>query len=144
MVVYILGVGLIVGVAALANGRLQTVNGARVKEMGFPAFAVLVTAAHRQRLAVDRPGGKGVAVAGGYLGGQRVQPHPLNAGRGAGEVRLNEAAGQPNRLKNLCPPIGLNGGNAHFGHHFDDAFNGRFDKMGHRFFVTNARDHLPL
>jgi hypothetical protein len=51
------------GVTVAANGRLQAVNRARVKEMGFPIFAVLVTAAHRQRLAVDRPFGEGVAVA---------------------------------------------------------------------------------
>ena len=51
----------------------------------------------------------------------------LDARVGAGEILLDQVAGQAHRVENLGAAIGLIGGDAHLGHHLEDTLAHRFD-----------------
>ncbi len=64
-------------------------------------LAPLVLAADVERLAVDRPFGESMIVAGADLAGDDVQADAADARRGAGEVLVDYFLAQADRLENL-------------------------------------------
>ena len=90
--------------------------------MVLAAQAKRIVAANIEHLVVDRVIAIGVAMAlDGFLG-DLAQPHPFDRRRRAGKVFLDKIAGEPDRVKDLRPAIGLIGRNAHLGHDLQDAF----------------------
>ena len=50
-----------------------------------------------------------------------VQPHAFDDALGTGEEAVNELVGQPHGFEDLGAAVGLIGGNAHLGHHLENA-----------------------
>ena len=91
------------------------------------ADAELVFAADVERIAIDRRVAEGVAVAAHRLLGDLVQADAFDAGGGAGEIFGDEIGAQADRVEDLRAAIGLIGGDAHLGHHLEDALVDRLD-----------------
>ena len=91
------------------------------------AHAELVFAADIERIAVDRRVAEGIAMATHRLLGDLLQPDAFDAGGGAGEILGDEIGAQADGVENLRAAIGLIGGDAHLGHHLEDALVDRLD-----------------
>ncbi len=69
----------------------------------------------------------GDALAHGHLGGDDVEVDAAELARRAGEVLGDEVLGQADRLEDLGTGVGRDGGDAHLGHHLQDALAQRLD-----------------
>jgi hypothetical protein len=72
------------------------------------------------------------AVAAGHLLGHLVEPMPPRRLRGAGEVLVDELVPRPDGLEDLRPRVGRHRGDAHLGHHLEDALAAGLDVVAHR------------
>ena len=112
----------------------------------------MVLAAHAERIvaadvehgAVDRRVAERVAVAAHRLLGDLVEADALDAGGGAGEIGVDEFRLQPDRVENLRAAIGLIGGDAHLGHHLEQALVDRLDVALDDFLVVELLRQLAL
>ena len=89
--------------------------------MGFAADAESVFAADFERVAQDRRIGEGQAVTLDRLARDLLKSHALDPAIGAGEIFGDEIGFQAHGVENLRTAIGLIGGDAHLGHHLEDA-----------------------
>ena len=111
-------------VALGPGGVLQLEHRLGVEEVDLALTAPLVLAADLP-LAVG-PLGRAVqvgqAVAGGHLVGQHVEPDPADAADTV-PVKYSSitSAARPDGLEDLGAGVGGHGGDAHLGHHLDDA-----------------------
>jgi hypothetical protein len=104
----------------------------------------------RRFCGIDKTGGIEVFFIVGRLESRRVaqfglfrnllEAHALDGGRGGGEVFVDHFRAQAERLENLSAQIALNGGDAHFGEHLNDALVGDLDIRVDGFFRGNAAD----
>ena len=117
-------------------------NGGWVEEVVLAIVPPLVTAASGQGVPIGGAHGEGILVAAQHFLGQHGQGHALQAGGCAHEITVDDALVQAQRLENLRPAIALDGGDAHLGQHFDDAFNGRLDIFLGSLLIRNSRDQL--
>ena len=96
--------------------------------MVLAAQAEGVVAADIQRVAIDRIVAKGVAVAAHALPRRSPPgPTPSMVRGGAGEILVDEVAGQADSVEDLGAAIGLVGGDAHLGHDLQNALADRLD-----------------
>ena len=68
-------------------------------------------------------------MAGGHLGGKHLEPDALEPAGGAGEVAVDELAGQPDGLEDLRAGVGGDRADAHLGHHLQHALAERLDEV---------------
>ena len=89
--------------------------------MVFATQAEGIVAAHIQHVAIDRIVAERVAVTAHAFLGHFLDADAFHGGGGAGEILFDELARQAHRVENLRAAIGLVGGDAHLGHHLQDA-----------------------
>ena len=121
LVVDLLGEQVVLGRIVAAHRMLQAGHRVRRPGMVFAAQAEGIVAAHIQHVAIDGIVAIGVAVAAHAFLGNLLEADAFHRGGGAGEELLDELAGQAHGVENLRAAIGLVGGDAHLGHHFQDA-----------------------
>ena len=115
-----------------ARGNLQIGDGLRVPHVRVavpPPVEVAWVWQHRQRYGVrgTRVAGREAdRVAALHFLGQHVEPDPLDPARSARETSLHNVAGQPHGLEDLCALVGLQGRDAHLGHHLQHALADAF------------------
>ena len=95
--------------------------------MVLAAHAELVLAADVERVAIDRGVAEGIAMPAHAFLGDLGEADAFDAGGGAGEIFGDEIGLQPDRVEDLRAAIGLVGGDAHLGHHLEDALVDRLD-----------------
>ena len=72
------------------------------------------------------------------------QPHALDASVRASEIFVDEILAQADRVENLRAAIGLIGGDAHLGHHLEQALVDRFDVALDDFLVVALLRQIVL
>ncbi len=107
-----------------------------------------VGAAHVQHVPVDRRIAVGVGVAAHALGGDLGQAGAFDLGVGAGEVLVDQFRREADGVEDLRAAVGLVGGDAHLGHHLQDALAERLevvllDVLGARASSGSARAAAP-
>ncbi len=65
--------------------------------------------------------GEGRLVPGRHLDGQHVEPHAAEAAHGSGEAGVDYLGAEADRLEDLGAGVGGHRGDAHLGHHLQDA-----------------------
>src|SRR5208283_3504120 len=113
LVVDVGGELLVAGVAVLADGVLELGDRVRVDEVVFAVDAVGVVAAGVELGLGFGDGAEGELVLAAGLFGQHIEADPLDARGGAGEVLVDDAAGQADGLEDLGAAIALQRGDAH-------------------------------
>ena len=109
-------------VIARTRGRLQQRDGMGVEEMMLAVAAPLVVAAHVQGLVVrHRPFRIALMMVFPVLRFDLRQADALDAGRGPGEVLVDDRLLQADGLEDLRAVVGLDRGDAHLGHGLQDA-----------------------
>ena len=68
-----------------------------------------------------------------------AQTNSFNAGCGAGEVLVDHLIVKSDAFKDLCATVASNGGDAHFGHGFNHAFDGCFQIFFHGIIVCHIK-----
>ena len=111
----------------LARRHLQVGDGFRIPHVRVAMTAPMEIAWVRQhRRGGDAAPRKADRVAALHFLGQHVKAHALHAARRAAETPLHHFVRKPDRLENLRALVGLQGGNAHLGHHLQHAFADAF------------------
>ena len=110
-----------------AHRVLQPGDRFRRPGMVLAAQAEGVVAARIEHGAVDRVVAVGVAMAAHRLLGDLLPAGALDGGGGAGEVLLDEARMQADRVEDLRAAVGLVGRDAHLGHDLQQALADRLD-----------------
>ena len=75
--------------------------------------------------------------------GDHLDADPVQAGNRPREVLLHERTVEADGFEDLRAAVALKGGNAHLGHHLEDALIERLDVVRHRLLVREAHE-LPL
>ena len=116
-------------VAAGAGGVLELEHRLGVEEVVLALPAPLVLAADLELAVGPLAGtvGVGLGVAGGDLGGDLVEADAAELGGGAGEVLVDELLAEADGLEHLGAGVGGDRGDAHLGHHLEDALAGGLD-----------------
>jgi len=106
-----------------AGGVLQPEHGLGVEQVRRPLAAPLVLAADVQGAVGDPPVVAGVrpGVPAADLLGDLGEPDALDATRGAGEVPVDERAGQADGLEDHRAGVGRQRRDPHLAHHLEDA-----------------------
>ena len=110
-----------------AHRVLERRDGRSGPRMVFAAQAKLILAADVEGIAIDRRVAEGAAVPPHRLLGDLSQRHPFDPGRGAGEIFGDEIGLETDGIENLRAAIGLVSGDAHLGHHLENALVDRLD-----------------
>ncbi len=97
--------------------------------MLLPLLAPLVMAARIEGRINRHPFRIGLAVADQQLLGDPLQVDATDAGRGPGEVFVDDRLVQADRLADLRAAVALDGGDAHLGHGLDDPLDGGLDEI---------------
>ena len=139
-----LGEGAIAVEGVAAHRVLERRDGVGRPRMRLAAQAEEILAADLERMAQDRHVGVGVVVAACGLLGDLVEADALDGGRGAEEILVDEAPCEPDRVEDLRAAIGLIGGDAHLGHHLEDALVDRLDVALDHFLVVELFGELVL
>ncbi len=121
------GEGLVFVGRVAAHGVLQPGDAVGRPGVVLAAQAEGIVAAGIEHGAVDRAVAVGVAVAAHRLLGDLLPARALDGGGRAGEVFLDEARMQADRVEDLRAAIGLIGRDAHLGHDFQQALADRLD-----------------
>jgi ribosomal protein S4 len=79
-------------------------------------------------------------VANNRFAGDFLQADAFDHALGAGEIAVDKFLARADRFKNLRAAVGLVGGNAHLGHHLEDALGNRLGVMLVRFGFVQWRD----
>ena len=136
-----LGVGPVLVGQVAAYGVLKRRYRGWGPHMVLAAYAKLVFAADVEGVAIDQSIAEGVAVPPYGLLGDLGERHAFDAGRGAGEILGDEIRLEADGVENLGAAIGLVSGDAHLGHHLEDAFVDRLDvALDDLVFVELARE----
>ncbi len=115
------------GVIVLPGGVLQQMNALRIEQMHLSAPLPLKNAAFGQTAALLRSGPERPLVLHQRFAGYLVQAHAFDARNGPGEVLVHHFPVDADDLENLSAHVRLQGGNAHFGKHLQEAFLHGFD-----------------
>ena len=126
-----------------AASMLQEVNGRRVERMVLAIVPPLVNSARVEHFVAIVAAGIGPAVALFHLAGNAGQVDAFDAGGGRFEIGVNHLAVQTDSFENLRAAVALDGGNAHLGHCFDDAFDRGLDVLLDRFRHVDPGEVLP-
>ena len=110
-----------------AHGVLQPRDAVGRPGVILAAQAEGIVAAGIEHGAIDRAVAVSVAVAAHRLLGDLLPARALDGGGGAGEVFLDEARMQADRVEDLRAAIGLVGRDAHLGHDLQQALADRLD-----------------
>ena len=108
------------------------------------ANAKRIFAANIEHAAVDWRIGKSVAVPAHRFFSDLIEPDALDPRGGAGEIFGDEFGLQANRVENLRAAIGLVGGDAHLGHHLQQALVDRLGVTLDDFLVVELLRQLVL
>ena len=127
---------------ALAHRMLQRRDGLRRPDMAFAAQPQRILAAELERAHQHRIVAEGAGVAAHRLLGDLLQADALDHRGRAGEVLVDEGAGQADRVEDLGAAIGLVGRDAHLGHHLEDALADRLDVAGDDLVGVDLLRHL--
>ena len=127
LIVDLLGEGAVLVGQVAAHRVLQIGDHARPPHMRLAADAVGVLAADVEGVLEHRYVAEGLAVALGGLARDLAQADALHLGVGAGEILAHEAGLEADGVEDLRAAIGLVGGDAHLGHHLQDALVDRLD-----------------
>ena len=145
LLVDLLGVGPVFLRQRAAHGMLQVGDHARAPHVRLAANAEGVLAADFERIAQHRSVGESEPVALDCLTGDFLKPHAFNLAVGAGEIFGDELGAQANGVEDLGAAIGLIGGDAHLGHHLEQALVDRLDVALDRLFrrqlLVDFRQH---
>ncbi len=104
-----------------AHRVLKLGDGLRRPEVILAAQAEGQLAADIEGIAVDGGVAESLAVTAHRFLGDLGQTDTFDLGRGAGEVPVDELSGQADGVEDLGAAIGLEGRDAHLGHHLEDA-----------------------
>ena len=117
-----------------AGGVLQLEDRLGVEEviLALPAPLVVPTHLEFAMRAFVRPVQVGQPVAGGHVGGDVVQGDPAGWAAEPGEVLVEHVLRDADRLEQLRTGVGSQRGNAHLGHHLQDALAGSLDVVVQR------------
>ena len=112
-----------VGVLGIGPGRdAQSAHGSRVPHVARPALAPVEVPGIGQRASVAaRLAREAQFMAPLDLFGQHAETDPAHAALRVGEAAVDHLRSQPDRLEDLRPLVGLQGRDAHLGHHLEDA-----------------------
>ena len=121
LVVDLLGERAVLVRQVAAHRVLQVGHHARPPHVRFAADAVGVLAAHIERVLQDRHVAEGLAMALGRLARDLAQADAFHLRVRAGEVLLHERRAQADGVEDLRAAVGLIGGDAHLGHHLQQA-----------------------
>ena len=129
---------------------LQLGDHVGAEDVGFALAAPLVLAADVEIERLRHFGPRiGVLVAAQRFFGDRLDADALDAAGRAGEVLVDELAVQPDGLEDLRAAIALLRGDAHLGHHLEQALADRLDVVLFQFLVAervgevSVGQHLP-
>ncbi len=89
--------------------------------------ALQIVAADIERIVQHRRAAERLAMAAHGLLADLGQSGALDGGGGAGEIAVDEFARQAHRVEDLRAAVRLVGGDAHLGHHLEDALVDRLD-----------------
>jgi hypothetical protein len=126
-----------------ASGVLQLEDGVRVEEVVFAVAPPLVLAAAVEIPRAAAPRWKGHGVAPENLAGDDVDADAADPRRRPREVLIHECPIEADRFEDLRAAVALQRGDAHLGHHLQDALVQRMDVVDHRLVMGDA-DELPL
>lgn len=115
------GIFLVQLIIAGSAGHLQFIDGFRVEHMVFAAGTPLMIAARFQCL-IGRNRLKGFLVPLNALFFEKLAVKAADTRGRAGKIFIHKLRGNAESFEYLCALVGLNGGNAHFGSNFDNAF----------------------
>jgi len=112
---------------------LQPEDGLGVEQVRLALTAPLVLAPDGEGAVGGRDARRGVRrrVAQGHLLGEDVESDSPEGGGGAREVLLDQLVGEAECLEDLGAAVRHHGGDAHLGHHLEDALAERLDQVGH-------------
>ncbi len=117
-------------VAPRAGGVLELGDGLARPHVGLAADTDGVVAARVERGPVERGVAVGDAVQAHRLLGDLAEAHALDGARRAGEVLVAERRRDPDGLEDLRAAVRLVGGDAHLGHHLEEALGDGLDVAG--------------
>ena len=121
----VLGVGLGFVVVGALDGFVEG-----APDGGFVGVVVGVAAVLVPAAGFEVVGGEGVGVAGERVGADLFEADAADAGGGAGEGAFDDLFGDAERFVDLAAVVGGDGGDAHFGHDFEDAGVERVEVAG--------------
>ena len=114
-------------VIVAAHRVLEQGHGVRRPDMPLAVDAEGELAARVERLAIVGRVAEGNAMAPHRLVGDLVETDALDRRHRPGEIFVEEDAVEPDGVEDLRAAIGLEGADAHLGHHFEDALGDRLD-----------------
>ena len=121
----------------VGTGRfLERGDRQRIVLMLLAIFAPLVDAARRKCHLGGNPFRIGSCVTLHQLPGDPVNIGASDSRRRPGEIAVDYALMQAERLEDLRAAITLHGGNSHLGHGLDNTLDGGFDEVFKRFFTV--------
>ena len=115
------GIFLVQLIIAGSAGHLQFIDGFRVEHMVFATGTPLMIAA-RFQCRIGRNRLKGFLVPLDALFFEKLAVKAADTRGRAGKIFIHKLRGNAESFEYLCALVGLNGGNAHFGSNFDNAF----------------------
>ena len=125
---------------------LKPEDGFRIEQVWFPVTSPLVLPTVGQDSMSGRDSRRRIRrrVPAGDLLCDDVESDSTELGHRSGEVTVDEFLGEADGFEDLRPAVGRDRGDAHLGHHLQQALAHGLDVVADRLLHANAVEHVPV